>query len=62
MGKIVINDDDAFEILDYLIQQDRTYADYLAYKIFVSIGLNPTFNEYRLRILDEHSKSIVHKT
>jgi len=39
MGRVLINDDEAFEILDYLIKKDNSYEEYLAQKLFISMEL-----------------------
>ncbi len=54
MGRYLINEDDADEIMDYLITLDDSYAEYLAEKIFIiSNYIEKDFEVYASRILEK---------
>lgn len=56
MGKIVIKDDDAIEILDYLIKQNESYAEYLAENLFMSLSLKGDYIAYAKNINQNKGK------
>jgi len=57
MSRYIINDDDADEIMDYLIKLDDSYAEYLAEKIFiVSNFIDRDFVKYAESVLAKKRK------
>jgi len=56
MSRVLINDDEAFEILDYLIKKDNSYEEYLAQKLFISMELRGKYSTYAKAILAQEQK------